>query len=318
MKKLLVLIICMFMTMIAGCSFTTDGANTSKENLTLKIGLMPDVDSIPFIIAQEKGFFKEEGINVELENFKSAMDRDSALQSGNLDGCVSDMLAIGFAKAGGFDVKMTSATNGNYCLIAGTNNTAQSIREMKGQDIAVSKNTIIEFILDQMLAENNMNEKDINKTVIPQIPTRLEMLQSGKLAAAVLPEPMGSIAVKKGSRMINSSEQMHMNPGIMVFTNDSLENKTKAIKAMYRAYNKAVNYINNTPKEEFIDMAVDKAGLPPEAKTDLILPKYMEASLPSKKDWYKSINWLNQKGLIHENYKYEDMVSDILENDSSK
>ena len=66
------------------------------------------------------------------------MDRDSALQSGNLDGGVSDMLAAGFAKAGGFDVKITSSTNGNYCLIAGTGNTAKSLAEMKGQNISVS------------------------------------------------------------------------------------------------------------------------------------------------------------------------------------
>lgn len=306
--------ICVFSVVIAGCGLSTT-SEMPKEDMSLKIGLMPDVDSIPFIIAQEKGFFKEEGVSVELENFKSAMDRDSALQSGNLDGCVSDMLALGFAKAGGFDVKMTSATNGNYCLIAGTNNTAKSLKDMKGQDIAVSKNTIIEFILDQMLAENNMSENDINKTVIPQIPTRLEMLQNGKLAAAVLPEPMGSIAVKNGSRLIDSSEQMNINPGIMVFTNDSLKNKTKAVEAMYRAYNKAVDYINNTPKDQFIDVAVEKAGLPPEAKTALVLPKYKKAILPTRKDWYKSISWLNEKGLIHENYKYEDMVSDVLKND---
>lgn len=67
---------------------------------------------------------------------------------------------------------------------------------MKGQNISVSKNTIIEFVLDEMLAQNNMTEEDINKTVISQIPTRLEMLQNGKLDGAVLPEPMGSIAVK--------------------------------------------------------------------------------------------------------------------------
>ena len=47
------------------------------------------------------------------------MDRDSALQSGNLDGAVSDMLAVAFAKDGGFDVKVTSMTDGSYKLIAG-------------------------------------------------------------------------------------------------------------------------------------------------------------------------------------------------------
>lgn len=315
MKKLLVLIICLGLLAVTGCtSDTQQSADNSKNasDTTLKIGLMPDIDSIPFIIAEEKGFFKEEGVNVELQHFKSAMDRDSALQSGNLDGGVSDMLAAGFAKDGGFDVKMTSMTDGNYCLVAGTANNVQSIKDMKGQNISVSKNTIIEFVLDQMLMQNQMTEADINKTVIPQIPTRLEMLQNGKLDAAVLPEPMGSIAIKNGCHLINSSEKMQINPGVMVFTNDSLQNKSEEIKAMYRAYNKAVEYLNNTPQEEYMDLVIEKAGLPPATKDALTMPKYHEAALPSKDAWEKSIQWLNQKGLVKETYSYDDMVSDIL------
>lgn len=317
MKKLFSLILCLGLLLVAGCSSDTQqGADNAQEkaggDTVLKVGLMPDIDSVPFIIAQEKGFFKDEGVTVELQHFKSAMDRDSALQSGNLDGGVSDMLAAGFAKAGGFDVKMTSMTDGNYCLIAGTANNAASISEMKGQNISVSKNTIIEFVLDQMLAQNQMNEADINKTVIPQIPTRLEMLQNGKLDAAVLPEPMGSIAVKNGCHMVNSSEAMQINPGVMVFTVDSVENKTEQIKAMYRAYNRAVEYLNNTPQTEYMDLVIEKAGLPPATKDALTMPKYHEATLPSKDAWEKSIQWLNQKELVKETYSYDDMVSDIL------
>lgn len=320
MKKLFFIALCIFSVLLTACgSSTSDNSSASSDKQasgeTLKIGLMPDIDSIPFIIAQEKGYFKEEGVNVELQQFKSAMDRDSALQSGNLDSGVSDMLAAGFAKAGGFDVKITSSTNGNYCLIAGTANSAQNLADMKGQNISVSKNTIIEFVLDQMLAQNNMSETDINKTVIPQIPTRLEMLQNGKLDAAVLPEPMGSIAVKNGSHQIASSEDMKINPGVMVFTSDSVQNKADAIKAMYRAYNKAIDYLNNTPQEEYIDMVIEKAGLPPTTKDALKMPKYQKAVLPEKSDWEKSIKWLNDKGLVKETYSYDDMVSDILNND---
>lgn len=321
MKKLFVIALCIFSVLFTACGSSNNSTSSSSEEnsssastseQSLKFGLMPDIDSIPFIIAQEKGYFKEEGVSVELQQFKSAMDRDSALQSGNLDGGVSDMLAAGFAKSGGFDVKITSSTNGNYCLIAGTANNAQSLADMKGQNISVSKNTIIEFVLDQMLAQNNMTEADINKTVIPQIPTRLEMLQNGKLDAAVLPEPMGSIAVKNGSHQIASSEDMKINPGVMVFTNDSIQNKAEAIKAMYRAYNKAVDYLNNTPQDEYIDMVIEKAGLPPTTKEALKMPKYMKASLPEKADWDKSIKWLNDKDLVKETYDYDDMVSDIL------
>ncbi len=323
MKKLSIIFICLLSLIFSACgnqgnqnSENTSSVSSKAEqsDTVLKIGLMPDTDSIPFIIAEEKGFFAKEGVKVELQHFKSAMDRDSALQSGNLDGAVSDMLAAGFAKEGGFDIKITSRTDGNYCLIAGSSNSASQLSEMKGQNISVSKNTIIEFVLDQMLIESNMTETDINKTVIPQIPTRLEMLQNGKLDAAVLPEPMGSIAVKNNSRLINSSEQMNINPGIMIFTNESLQNKRDAVKAMYKAYNDAVDYLNNTPQKEYIDLVIEKSGFPPAAKEALTIPKYTKAELPSKTDWEKSINWLNQKGLVKQTYSFQDMVSDILDN----
>lgn len=73
----------------------------------ITIGVMPDTDSLPFIIAAEKGFFAEEGVKVNIQQFKSAMDRDAAMQSGNLDGSVSDVLAAAFARSGGFDVRIT-------------------------------------------------------------------------------------------------------------------------------------------------------------------------------------------------------------------
>lgn len=313
MKKLLILMFCIFSVIFTGCSTsTTENTATKNQDVVLKIGLMPDIDSIPFIIAEKQGFFKEEGVNVEFQHFKSAMDRDSALQSGNLDGNVSDMLAAGFAKDGGFDVKITSATNGNYCLIAGTNNTVTNISDMKGQNISISKNTIIEFVLDEILTQNNMTEADINKTIIPQIPTRLEMLQNGQLDGAVLPEPMGSIAVKNGSHFINSANNMKLNPGVMIFTTDSLDQKTDAIKAMYRAYNKAIDYLNNTPQYKYMDTVIAEIGLPPATKEALTMTKYEKATLPTKEDWERSINWLNKKELVSKSYKYDDIVSDIL------
>lgn len=119
---------------------TACGAPQSQKSEPLPkltIGLMPDVDSLPFIIAQEKGYFKEEGLDIELQQFKSAMDRDAALQSGTLDGDVSDMLAVAFAKDGGFDVKVTSYTDGSYKLIAGASETATDAKGLAGKDVAV-------------------------------------------------------------------------------------------------------------------------------------------------------------------------------------
>lgn len=313
MKKLVAL----FMTilafgLIAGCGVNNDKKESAKELQPLTIGLMPDTDSLPFIIAQEKGYFKEEGLTVNIQQYKSAMDRDSALQSGNLDGAISDMLAVAFAKDGGFDVKVTSFTDGSYKLVASAQSGAKTVKDLTGKDVAVSRNTIIEYVTDQVLAKENMQDDSINKVIIPQIPTRLEMLQNGKLTAATLPEPMASIAVHNGCQFITGSDELGINPGVIMFTAKAAEGRQAEIQAMYRAYNKAVAYLNNTSRDEYIGLVIEKGGFPPAAKEALVLPQYHEAALPKESDVVDCIKWLKAKELIKGDYSYKDIVVDML------
>ncbi len=300
-------LLCALTMVIGGCSTKQSG-----EMKTLTVGVMPDIDSIPIIIAQEKGYFAEEGLKVDIQQFKSAMDRDAALQSGNLDGAISDLLAVAFAKSGGFDVKVTSHTEGNYKLIAGKNESVTSPKDLVGKDVAVSKNTIIEYVTDQISLSQNMKEESINKVVIPQIPTRLEMLQNGKLAAATLPEPMGSIAVANGCKFITDSEKLGINPGVMMFTAKCVKDKKSELQAFYRAYNKAVKFLNEHPQSEYMDLIIQKSGFPEIAKTALKLPKYREAGLPNDKDVTDCMKWMNSKGLIKQEYTYDDVVVDLF------
>ena len=312
MKKLLLLMMAAVLALsalVAGCG---GGQQAEKKDLQgIAIGLMPDIDSVPIIIAEEKGYFAEEGLKVDIQKFKSAMDRDAALQSGNLDGAISDMLAVAFAKAGGFDVKVTAYTDGTYKLIAGKGEGAVKPQDLAGKDVAVSKNTIIEYVTDRIMASQNMPEDSINKVVIPQIPTRLEMLQSGKLAAATLPEPMGSIAIANGCRFVTDSEEMGVNPGVMMFTAKAADEKKAELQAFYRAYNKAVKYLNEHPQDEYMDLVIEKSGFPAAAKTALQLPKYREAGLPAEKDVSECIAWMVQKELIKQNYTYDELVLDL-------
>ena len=313
MKKLLFLVSVLVMIVLsaAGCGNTADNTAGNKELQEINIGLMPDIDSVPVIMAQEKGYFAEEGLKVNIQQFKSAMDRDAALQSGNLDGAISDMLAVAFAKSGGFDVKVTAFTNGSYKLIAGKDAEVNSVQDLIGKDVAISKNTIIEYVTDQITAANNMPENSLNKVVIPQIPTRLEMLQNGKLAAATLPEPMGSIAIYNGCKYITGSDELGINPGVMMFTSKAVESKKAELQAFYRAYNKAVAYLNDTDKAQYMDIVIEKSGFPAAAKDALVLPKYRPAGLPKQQDVTDCLTWMNQKNLIKQNYTYDDIVVDI-------
>lgn len=311
MKKGLSILILMTMVfMLAGCGAVSKPATeeTSKKLQELTIGVLPDVDSIPIVIANKNGYFTDEGLKINIQQFKSAKDRDSALQAGKLDGAVSDILAAAFAKDGGFDVKITSLTNGDYKLLVGKNSGINSIGDLKNKSIAISTNTIIEYSTDSMLEAGGVSSKDVHKMAIPQIPTRLEMLQNGKLDAATIPEPLASEAVKNGARLLKTTSDMNINAGVILFTSKAIETKSGEIKAMYTGYNKAVEYLNKEPISSYMDVLIKESGFPEDIKDVIKLPKYTKAALPVDKDVDTVVKWLTDKKLIKSSYKLDDLV----------
>lgn len=304
MKKILAAIIA------AGIMLTAAGC-TGKEEKNLQpltIGVLPDVDSIPLIIAAEKGYFKKEGVEVKIEHFKSAVDRDTALQTENIDGAVSDILAAAFAKEGGFDVKITSKTNGSYKLLVGKDSGINDFAGLAGKDLALSKNTIIEYATDMMLQKAGMKPEDINKQVIPKIPARLEMLQAGQVAAATLPEPLASTAVLGGAKALDSTDQWNINPGVLLFTSKAVQSKPSEIQAFYKAYNLAVEYLQSEKLESYSAILISKAQFPESIKDTLVLPAYKKAEPPAEQDFLDVLQWLTEKKLIKKDWLYKDLV----------
>jgi NitT/TauT family transport system substrate-binding protein len=159
-----------------------------------------------------------------------------------------------------------------------------------------------------MLTEAGLTSGDINKAIIPQMPARLEMLKNGKIAAATLPEPLATIAVNNGAKILNSSDKLGINPGVLLFTAKSTKEKSKEIQAMYQAYNKAVDYLSREPAANYIDLLIEKGGFPKEVKGNIVLPAYTKATAPAPKEIESVVKWLQTKQLIKKSYTYQDLV----------
>ena len=291
----------------AGCSSNISTQETG-ELKELTIGVMPDIDTVPLLLADELGYFEEEGLIVNIEQFKSAMDRDAALQTNNLDGAISDMLGIIFLNDAGFNVKITSATNGSFKMLASPNSNINSVKDINNNTIGISSNTIIDYLTDTILTSNDMTTDIIDRQIIPKIPARLEMLNNSKIDMATLPEPLASIAISAGAKVISSSNELGINSAYMIFTEDSLNNKSDEIKAMYRAYNKAVKYYQETEVSEFVDIVVEKGSFPPLIGKTLESHDFDLAFLPTEADVTSVLTWLKAKELTTSNYTLSDLL----------
>lgn len=312
-KKIITISIALLIIVsMSACSSAKDKTVSGQSKLqTLNIGAISSVDVVPIIIADQKGYFKKQGLEVKFEPFKSSSDRDAALQAGNLDGVICDEIAICLYQNAGLNMKITGITDGDFILVAGAGSGIKDIKDVKGKSVAISEKTAIEYTLDKILEKNSMNPKDVTKTIIPAIPTRFEMLRNKKVDLSLLPEPFASLAIKDGGIALQSANKLGTYPSVTAFNQKSIDNKKSEIKAFYKAYNEAVDYINSTPVSEYEDIVIKTVGYPDEMKGKISLPKFRKNVLPTEEGLKAVIEWTTNKGLIKKVLNPKELMNDI-------
>ncbi|MCI8359945.1 MAG: ABC transporter substrate-binding protein [Clostridiales bacterium] len=296
--RLTALLLCLILlAALPGCG--------SKKQPVLTVGVLPDLDSIPLMTAAQSGYLPD---NIHLEVYKSPVDRDSALYSGHLDGAVSDLAAACLAAANGQPYKALSVTDGCYRLVAAGKTDIRSIQELRGKRVGLSVNTVIEYAADRLLKAGGLSPDQVEKTAVPSIPTRLELLSAGKLEAAVLPEPYASAAIAAGGRPLGSSADLQMDAGLLLFSEKTLSQKQDLLAALLRGYNQAVRDLNSGAAAPAA--AADALGLPASLTPDQ-LPAYRPAVLPGEADVAAAAGWLADKTIIAEPPAFSAVCGDL-------
>ena len=131
MKKTLhiLLILLLGLSLLAACTSTDDttedenntgdaSENASPTGETITIGTLPAEGSLPIILALEKGYFEDLGVDVEIKAFTSPNDRNVALQAGELDGTIGDVMTTAAFVDRGVALKITSDINEDFKILS--------------------------------------------------------------------------------------------------------------------------------------------------------------------------------------------------------
>lgn len=316
MKKLFTVITTtLLMTSLVACSSKPEVVPEVKEEVAvtnpLTIGVMGSIDTMPLIIAQENGFFDTNGVEVNVEVFKAAKDRDAALQAGELDGVLCDEVAIAIYQNADIDMKITGITDGQFALVAGANTGINTVNDLVGKKVAISENTVIEYTLDTILEANGVAIDSVEKVAIPPMPTRLEMLNSGEVDAALMPNPFSDAAVAAGGTIIEKVDSTGKYISVTAFTQEAIDTKSNEIKAFYRAYDQAVDYLNTTDITEYEDTIISVVGYPETMKGNIVLPTFRKNTLPPAQEINEVLVWAKNKGILTKEIVAEDVVSEV-------
>ena len=261
---------------------------SSEEDVALEplsIGVMPAVDAAPIFLLAERGYDREEGIELSIEVFTNAQNRQSALQTGQVDGAMSDLVAVAVNVAGGFDIKATTLTDGTFIVLANPGATERERVRVGTMEVSVTN-----FLIDSWLSERY----ELKKVFINAIPARLEATVAGQLDMGIFPEPIASVGAMRGLEKLTFEPVDGFSPDVMVFTGGALREKRGAIAAFHRAYDRAVADI---VADEAVSREVIVRSVPnvkPELRDRMTLPRYNRSRLPSEEYLSKVIDWTSR------------------------
>jgi len=276
------------------------GSTLAQDNVSLKVGIMPAVDSAPILLAEKRGYFADEGIDIEIDVYTNAVNRQSALQTGELDGAMTDYIALVNNINNGFPVKLTLGTDGVFPFLV-----RKGFKEKEEIDIGMMEVSVSNFLSEQFLSD----KYKMNKVFIAAIPARLEMIKSGKLDMAIIPEPMASMGELAGlEKRVYENEYEYMPEG-MIFTKKALGEKEAAILGFHKAYNRAIKDVIED-EELARDILIEKLKLNPEVKDLITLPEYRLGTVPSESYINRVIKFVEDKQNESINLSYQDIVEE--------
>ena len=239
-----------------------------------KVAVMNAVHDLPVLVARDKGFFVDEGLDLDFVTtpgmaqvttthavgFESVFDRplDSVYNEGGIDqyrmcewGIMKRAVEANTEGRRSRKIVALGASMSKFAIVVAKDSRIYEPEMLKGKLISVTPNNGSHFTMLKML-EGFLEPQHIRTTNAGSMKKRLEALDKGEVAGVVLMEPWISVAQRDGQRILIESHSTRSEAA-----SDEMDGPTLA--AMFRAQARAVELIEKDPTP-FVHYLVAETG----------------------------------------------------------
>lgn len=193
---------------VGGLLFPGSRAARAAEG-PVRVGLLKLATSAPLFLAQERGFFKDEGLAVEFKWFQAAQPIAVAVAAREVDVGATGLTA-GLYNLFGGGVKMYIVAdkgreapgfnlNAVIARKALADQGVRTLKELRGKKFGLTQvGSTFHYQLGKLLEAEGMALKDVEVAPLRTMTGVLEALQGGGIDAAILPQPFPGAAEAKG------------------------------------------------------------------------------------------------------------------------
>ena len=230
------LLLAFMVCLSAACS----GTAAAPASPPLKVAWTLLQGDYTLLVANQMGFFKEHGVNVEPVRYDSSTQALPDLAGANLDGglfTMSDLL-LGSNLA---DIKAVMVTDngGQYSLVASPD--YRTLNDLRGKRIGLNLHTSSEIFVVDMLKTKFMTSEDVTYVEIP--PAKVSQNIPSVIDAGLVWEPYTSQALRQGKVVVFQSDSISaLLPNLAVFRSSVISQRPQDIRAFILAWDEGVQY----------------------------------------------------------------------------
>jgi len=279
------------------------------------VALLPIIDALPYYVAQKKGYFDEEGVTVKVVPVASALDRDQLMQSGAVDGMLNEMASAAMFNRQSIKVQVVASCRASqkgyplFRILAAPGSGIEDAADLAGIPIGISKNTIIEYVTDRLLAQKGLTEAQRLKRSIPAIPERYHLLMNSQVKAATLPDPLAASAIASGAHLVlDDSLYPLISVSVLTFRKTAINEKKNALRGFMNAWNRGAAEVNAAP-EAARELMLEKIRVPKNVQASYAIPPFQVRQVPTKDQWDDVMSWMTEKGLLEVPLDYHDSIT---------
>ena len=266
MKKAIFLLVAVVMVVTTGMTTSCAGAKNPAgplERVTIGISTTSLLASLVHI-AEERGYFLEEGIDVEVKGYPTGKVALAATLSGEVDmGTVADTPVVSIScERNDFAVILTIVDSAQHCkVLARKDRDINTPQDLIGKKIATTIGTTAHFFMSVFLTLNGIDVSDVE--IIDMEPGEMvAAIVNGDVDAICTWEPNVSNAAKSlgDNAIILPGDVGYQATFSLAAMNDYIEKNPESIRNVIKALAKSEEFASNN-REESIDIIASHLGI---------------------------------------------------------